>query len=93
MQNVIASQFTQCLIVCEGTGSKMKNILLASPIMYSYVNTPLSHRRVGHNLATKQRTDRSWKILQMLVAQLCLTLGKLMDCSPPGSSVHGIFQA
>ena len=26
-------------------------------------------------------------------AQLCLTLYNLMDCSPPGSSVHGIFQA
>ena len=28
--------------------------------------------------------------LQVLVAQLCLTLCDLMDCSPPGSSVHGI---
>ena len=27
------------------------------------------------------------------VAQLCLTLSDAMDCSPPGSSVHGIFQA
>ena len=27
------------------------------------------------------------------VAQSCPTLGDLMDCSPPGSSVHGIFQA
>ena len=27
------------------------------------------------------------------VAQSCLTLHDLMDCSPPGSSVHGIFQA
>ena len=25
------------------------------------------------------------------VAQLCPTLS--MDCSPPGSSIHGIFQA
>ena len=25
--------------------------------------------------------------------QLCLTLGGPTDCSPPGSSVHGIFQA
>ena len=29
----------------------------------------------------------------VLVAQLCLTLGKPMDCSPPGSSVHGMLQA
>ncbi|XDA74183.1 hypothetical protein R6Z07M_004396 [Ovis aries] len=27
------------------------------------------------------------------VAQLCPTLQDPMDCSPPGSSVHGIFQA
>ena len=27
------------------------------------------------------------------VAQLCLTLCNPMDCSPPGPSVHGIFQA
>ena len=27
------------------------------------------------------------------VAQSFLTLSNLMDCSPPGSSVHGIFQA
>ena len=27
------------------------------------------------------------------VTQLCLTLSDPMDCSPPGSSTHGIFQA
>ena len=27
------------------------------------------------------------------VAQSCLTLHDPMDCSTPGSSVHGIFQA
>ena len=27
------------------------------------------------------------------VAQLCPTLCDPVDCSPPGSSVHGIFQA
>ena len=29
----------------------------------------------------------------VLVTQLCLTLCNPMDCSLPGSSVHGIFQA
>ena len=28
-----------------------------------------------------------------LIAQLCLILCDLMDCNPPGSSVHEIFQA
>ena len=27
------------------------------------------------------------------IAQLCPTLSNPMDCSPPGSSIHGIFQA
>ena len=27
------------------------------------------------------------------VAQLCPTLSDPMDCGPPGSSIHGIFQA
>ena len=27
------------------------------------------------------------------VTQSCLTLGDPMDCSPPGSSTHGSFQA
>ena len=31
--------------------------------------------------------------VKVLVAQLCLTLCDPMDCSPPGSSVHGILQA
>ena len=29
----------------------------------------------------------------VLATQLCLTLCHPMDCSPPGSSVHGILQA
>ena len=29
----------------------------------------------------------------VLVAQLCPTLCNIVDCSPPGSSVHGILQA
>ena len=31
--------------------------------------------------------------VKALVAQLCLTLCDLVDCNPPGSSVHGILQA
>ena len=30
---------------------------------------------------------------QSEVAQSCLTLSDPMDCSLPGSSIHGIFQA
>ena len=33
------------------------------------------------------------KYVLCLVAQLCPTLCDSMDCSPPGSSVHGVLQA
>ena len=32
-------------------------------------------------------------IVKVFVAQLSLTLWDPVDCSPPGSSVHGILQA
>ena len=31
--------------------------------------------------------------MKVKVAQSCPTLRDTMDCSPPGSSIHGIFQA
>ena len=34
-----------------------------------------------------------WKWKESEVAQSCLTLCDPLDCSPPGSSVHGILQA
>ena len=33
-----------------------------------------------------------WKV-KVLIAQLCLILFDPMDCSPPGSPVHGVLQA
>ena len=44
-------------------------------------------QRVGHKWATF-----TFKDIRVL-AQSCLTLCDPMDCSPPGSSVHGISQA
>ena len=38
-------------------------------------------------------TPNAWSFFsKVLVAQLCPTLCDHMDCSPPGSSVHGILQ-
>ena len=44
--------------------------------------------------------SEEWQGLELLklpseseVAQSCLTLCNPIDCSPPGSSVHGILQA
>ena len=39
------------------------------------------------------RFSEKVKKVKALVAQLCPTLWDPVDCSPPGSSVHGILQA
>ena len=55
--------------------------------------------RVRHDLATKQQLYIQKTFRQFLlgkkseVTQLCPTLCDPMDCSLPGSSVHGILQA
>ena len=41
----------------------------------------------------KPRKVKPWMTGKALVAQSCLTLWDSMDCSPPGSYVHEIFQA
>ena len=46
----------------------------------------------GHGLPWKENRLSASKSL-VSVTQLCLTLCDPMDCSLPGSSVHGIFQA
>ena len=51
---------------------------LANVKIYAYVRD-FNHRFVS-------------KYVYMLVAQSCLTLDDPRDCSPPGSSVHGILQ-
>ena len=47
-----------------------------------------------HSTTTSKNLDELHVYVFMsLVAQLCPTLCDPMDCSPPGSSVHGILQA
>ena len=47
----------------------------------------------GHNLATEQQQQCIKVKSESEVAHLCPTLRDSMDCSLPGSSIHGIFQA
>ena len=45
------------------------------------------------SLKTFQWPHFNYMKVKVLVAQPCPTLCDFLDCSPPGSSVHGIFQA
>ena len=47
--------------------------------------------KVTYTLVVK--TDNNEVKKEMLVAQSCPTLCDPVDCSPPGSSVHGVLQA
>ena len=46
-----------------------------------------------HRISNRQLNFTVWKKVKVKVAKLCPTLWNPMDCSPPGSSVHGILQA
>ena len=48
--------------------------------------------RIIFHLLPFSKTKVLWKTFSVLVTQLCLTLCNPMDCSPSGSSVHGILQ-
>ena len=45
------------------------------------------------DLTSMKQIRREGKVCVWACAQLCLTLCDLLACSPPVSSVHGIFQA
>ena len=50
------------------------------------------HHRDINGLKSPYHQLEKWKV-KVLVTQSCPTLCDPMDCSPPGSSVHGILQA
>ena len=52
-------------------------------------DSPGKNTAVGCHFLFQYMTVKS----ESEVAQSCPTLSDLMDCSPPGFSVHGIFQA
>ena len=49
--------------------------------------------RCGHVCAKCNYMYLLYMPVQVRIAQLCLTLRDFIDCSLPGSSVHGILQA
>ena len=53
----------------------------------------MESKRVGDDLVTEQQQNQKKSENESEVAQSCLTLCDPMDCSLPGSSIHGIFQA
>ena len=66
------------------------NILVENPHRRASVKRKKMRRRWISYTRTHTASYREWK---SEVTQSCPTLCNPMDCSPKGSSVHGIFQA
>ena len=76
---------------CGKNSSLIVHILCTLNLKLFFVRTTeaLWHFKVSDNGSQKNVTNHRLGVH----AELCLTLCDPMDCSPPGSSVHGIFQA
>ena len=59
---------------------------IASQLTFLFLSFFLSFFTSDSNINMKEKKESE-------VSQSCLTLCSPMDCSPPGSSVHGILQA
>ena len=82
--------------------SNLFNSELLSPILCVYLNPQMpKHRCKVYDEFSEEWSFIKWGrwhfiviwILKMKVTQSCLTLCDSMDCSMPGSSVHGVLQA
>ena len=83
------------------------NLKLIKVVMNTFISflcgilnlVPINKLWKSPGLKASDKSCLHWKINKwnlrvcMLTLQLCLTLFHPVDCSSPGSSVHGIFQA
>ena len=60
---------------------------------HQQLQPPLDSELVSPKGTQDMKTQIAGELRSALVTQSCLTLCSPMDCSLPGSSVHGIFQA
>ena len=69
------------------------NLLAVQSLLQHYNSKPsILQRSVFFMVQLSHPYRTNGKSMKVKVAQLGLTLCDPMDCSPPGSSIHGIFQ-
>ena len=78
VHGTLQARILECVIVVQGI----------VPTQGSNLSLPHC-RQIVYHLSHQGKGRKKWSE----VAQLCLTLCDPMDCSLPGSPVHGIFQA
>ena len=87
----MGKQWKQCQTLFWGAPKSLQMVTAAMKLKDAYsLEGKLWKMTLYFNLHLSPPTHNS---SLCLVAQLCLTLCDPLDYSPPGSSVHGIFQA
>ena len=77
---------TRCLSRCKhfGKGSQVPAYLTCGPGLIQYhIQSNIVHLCCGNPISS------NYSLYAYIRAQLCPTLCNALDCSPPGSSVHG----
>ena len=69
-----------------------QNWVMAKLYSFYFVHSLNFHCKMQNKVIYIQYISK-YDTYQVLVTKLCLTLCDCVDCSPPGSSVHGILQA
>ena len=94
MTRPLGPHTTLCVINCSLLGHISRVRLCVTPETAAHQappswDSPGKNTGVGCHFLLQCRKVKS----ESEVSQSCQTLSDPMDCSPPGSSVHGIFQA
>ena len=79
--------------MAHSTRTSMARVKSLIPFCWSWSKLPGTGRLGSLGLYSVELEQWCESERESAVAQLCLTLCDPVDCSPPGSSVHGILQA
>ena len=88
-----------CLTLCDPMDSKTPSLPVHHKfpkLAQTHVHQVIDAIQLSHPLLSSSpalNLSQHQKESESEVTQSCLTLCNPMDCSPPGSSIHGIFQA
>ena len=91
-QNVIQKAGWQGISVCLDTGENLKWFPVSTALVSALSVTKWFARETKWFRRQDRKNVHAFGCL-LLCAQSCPTLCNPVDCSPPGSSVHGILQA
>ena len=91
------SQLFETLMDCSPPGSSVHRTLQARILEWVAISSSrgisLTQGLNPHLLCLLQGLEGSLPLCPVLGHSLCLTLCDTMDCTPPGSSVHGDFSS